>query len=274
MWCASGAGAGSAATEPRSRAASGLGAPAPLPCESRPQRSAAQWRTPPEAGLAQRARVGQWPITSDGVLVGLGTAPLGVSVRHAARDRRTNRAARPASASAQHAQRAEARGIGAEIGRDDVRARGRAPGVVLKVDDVQSGSGREDVALAVQIADVFAADSPAAKRLAQIHREEAAPPVTRCTGDLPHRSGCESRSRCAVSRMRARSWTRTGPRGSSLRGPHHDSTVSMPSPTRSEAPSAGRRSGRHVRRRARRLARGATPPWRASGGRARCAARR
>ena len=43
--CASGAGAGSAATEPRSRAASGLGASAPFHSESRPQRSAAEWRT-------------------------------------------------------------------------------------------------------------------------------------------------------------------------------------------------------------------------------------
>ena len=51
--CASGAGAGSAATEPRSRAAPGLGASAPFHSESRPQRSAAEWRTPPEAGLAQ-----------------------------------------------------------------------------------------------------------------------------------------------------------------------------------------------------------------------------
>ena len=45
VWCASGAGAGSAATEPRSRAASGLGASAPFHSESRPQRSAAEWRT-------------------------------------------------------------------------------------------------------------------------------------------------------------------------------------------------------------------------------------
>ena len=43
--CASGAGAGSAATEPRSRVSSGLGAPAPFHSESRPQRSAAEWRT-------------------------------------------------------------------------------------------------------------------------------------------------------------------------------------------------------------------------------------
>ena len=203
--CASGAGAGSAATEPRSRVSSGLGAAVPFHSESRPQRSASGVEDPAGVG-----GVSTW-VTIGRHVGGVFVCPLHRPLRRLCLPRRLQSMHGPGCLPGKRsAQGAPATGGDRDRSGNRRERRDRRLQRIARAEGIARTS--------------FSRQRP--------HRSPPLPDIGQ-----PH-NGWVSTRRAVSSRMRLRSWTRQGPRGSSSRcttkylpPPCSRSSSAMTSPT-------------------------------------------